>query len=244
MLLSKILFPFALFALCLLNAPAIHAVICPVPDNIEVEVINNTFPPVIDRSHSRERLTRENQPLIEKWLKKYDLDTLWDVRHTEIGGLAVGGYALSLNSRITGVPASTHLPKEYCLDFQDVTLEITYNTLILLPRELEENSCEDSYILAHELHHHQLSAEVIARYATRLQRDIGFLIAAHIDSYTFSGREDEDVFEAKKTAIEEAVRNYLKPMVDDIITANAAIDTVKEYMEVERGIQSCEAYKN
>ena len=241
--------PFILlsFVLSVLSTPAAHAArACnelrkpPIKVTVNLTVEDTKY----DFNKTSRELTESRREQIVEWLQKHGVKSVGWARHMgqlmKVYGVASGGYDGQYAYRMQ----AQHVDRYgvyYCPYLQHIHIELVYKTVIFIPEDIKQGSCEFKEIMKHEWKHHTANLIAVKKYAKRLEQDLP-LMARHIENrigYVDRSQVDRK-FKEIEQAVEDAVDIYMETLYADSYRRNENIDTPQEYLRVERAIEACE----
>ncbi len=155
----------------------------------------------------------------------------------EIGGLARGGIGVTSRIKMRGA----HLDRYgiyWCPFIERVDIEIFYATTIFIPKDILKNSCEVALVNEHELGHHEINLGVVNKYASKLRKDLDYMIA-YLEKDYVKKHELQKRFREVQTGLSDAIEVYGEYMRMDMEKLNGHHDRPEEYERLSREARNC-----
>ncbi len=174
----------------------------------------------------------------EEWLKKNKMEGVWSSKHMQTAGRASGGWAAYYSYSLDAEPLDDYWAYG-CLYVKELTIDMMFRTLILIPSEYPKGSCEFNLIHPHEMRHYEVNKQVALKMTERLRKDmpqiITMLEAEHVGSDKLKARAEE-----VKQGIKEMVDVYFKQvMSEEMERLNNLVDTPEEYAGFGKNMRKC-----
>lgn len=207
--------------------------------NINLE----TPDPYYDLDRSLAYLNSDGGKGAEEWLKKNNMQNIWSSKHMTTAGRAAGGWGAYYQYRMDAQPVDSYWAYG-CLFIEEINVEMMFRTIIQIPVEYPEGSCEFNFINEHELKHFQVNRDVAQKTAERLRKDmpeiIRILEQQHIGSDQLKVKAEEF-----KAGIKEMVDVYFQQvMAEEMERLNGLVDSPEEYAKSGELMDYCRTQEN
>lgn len=199
--------------------------------------------PHYDLDKSLAYLNSDGGKSAEEWLNKNKMQNVWSSKHMVTKGRAAGGWAAYYNYKM-GAEALDSYWAYGCLFIEEINIEMMFRTIIMIPVEYPQGSCEFNFINEHELKHFDANKYVALKTTERLRQDMPEIIRvleqAHVGSDKLNLRAEEI-----KAGIQEMVDIYFKQvMAEEMELLNDKIDTPEEYARTGEVMSYCRDQEN
>lgn len=194
--------------------------------------------PYFDLKKTKKQINRE-QGGTEQWLVRNNMQELWKADDLSVGGYASGASGYSVSLRTTYRPVDQYWVY-YCIYFAEITVDVFYRTLIVIPSDTPRDSCEFEIVYKHELLHHEANQAAYKEFIGRLDEDIREIISVLEDEYI----SKEDV-EKHRDYVSQGLHDMLdiyvfKSTEDKMRLLNGQIDSPEEYGSHHERVAECE----
>lgn len=236
---------FTLFILMIPGSPALANSLCGTMDRpkLNLNIILTMPETAYNFTKTKQELTQENQALIQGWLSKNGIKNVWATNHLSknmsIGGLASAGYGTSYKMDLLAKPYDAY-GTYYCPYFNDVTIDLFYQTIIFIPKDFKKGSCDFEETMKHEWKHHLANLASIKENMEHMEPDIRQIVKEVENRGYISFGNVETRFTEMQQSLEDGLNIYMEMINEASRKRNDAIDSPDEYLRVEQAIEACE----
>ncbi len=204
-------------------------------------VINLEVPvPYYDLTRNKAYLNNDGGRSKREWLAKNNMVGVWSSNHMTTLGVASGGWAVNYRWRLDPEPLDQYWAYA-CLYVKQLEINMIFRTMITIPKEYPQGSCEFEVIHDHELKHYNINRQVALKTAKKLEDDMPMILRTLESPHAGSDMLDARASEVKKS-IEELVDVYFKQvMADEMKRLNGQVDSPEEYGSHDQQVAACEA---
>ena len=208
----------------------------PYASNVTINM--ETPDPVYDLTKNIKFLNSDGGASSREWIQKNKMQGIWSSRHIEKAGQAAGGWAVYYNYKLDAQPFDPYWAYA-CLYVKDMTINMMYRTIIMIPKEYPKGGCAFNLIQTHELKHFAVGKSVAQKTAERLRKDMPEILARLEADHVGSDKTQQRASELK-VSITEVVEVYFKQVMrEEIERLNNQVDSPEEYTSIGRGIRAC-----
>lgn len=195
--------------------------------------------PYYDLTRTKAYLNNDGGRAKQEWLKKNNMQSVWSSKHMTTMGLAEGAWAANYRWTIDPEPLDQYWAYA-CLYVRRLEIDMIFRTMIIIPKDYPQKSCDFEVIHEHELKHYNVNRMVALKTAKRLEDDMPKILATlespHAGSHAISTRA-EDI----KKSLRELVDVYFKQVMREEMKAlNGKIDSPEEYSSHDKYVRACE----
>ena len=176
---------------------------------------------------------------VQEWLEENGLKGIWSADGMTTLGVTAGGSSSVWKMNLHAKPVDRY-GVYYCVYFQDIDLEFFYRSMIIIPEEFSNKTCDYDVINEHELRHHVANKQAVELYIDRLRQDIMVMLrdmeSGYVPRARVQARMDE-MQQGMRDAVEIYLGEYLSAEAQRL---NALIDTPEEYASHDQRVRECQ----
>ncbi len=174
----------------------------------------------------------------KEWLKKNEMEGIWSSKHMQTAGQAAGGWAAYYSYNLDAEPLDDYWAYG-CLYIKELTIDMMFRTIIMIPTEYPKGSCEFNLIQPHEVRHYEVNKQVALKMAARLKKDLPEIIA-HLEAQHVGSDKLKTRAQEVKQGIKEMVDVYFKQVMrEEMARMNGLVDTPEEYAQFGKNMRVC-----
>ncbi len=212
-----------MFVSFLSSAPILLAMAttCPMSPIVSVQVQPVSQEMIINRDKSSAEL------------EKFDISTISPYSHhhaTQVNGLMRGEMGVETNVSISW--RQDQNSGKACFWYQNIDVTINLAPTVYLAKHLKPKSCLYEQVLEHELKHVNVDRRLSNKYATIFKQNIENFIRQNPQSSPYPAYQVEYVKDQMLKSLDREINRINDQMQQERITAQARIDTLREYQRV------------
>ncbi len=203
-------------------------------------LINLEVPePHYDLTKTKAYLNNDGGRAKEEWLKKNNMQSVWSSKHMTTMGLAEGAWAANYRWTIDPEPLDQYWAYA-CLYVRHLEINMMFRTMIIIPKDYPQNSCDFEVIHEHELKHYKVNRMVALKTAKKLEDDMPKILATLESPHAGSDLINARATDIKKS-LQELVDVYFKQVMrEEMAALNGKIDSPEEYSSHDKQVRACE----